>query len=257
MTAENLTRIQSVDRAAQILRLLSEAPHLTITEVARQLDVHRSTAFRLLGTLEAHGLVEQEHERGAFRLGISLLHMANSVAAQMDFSKDAQACCDTLAAELQETVNVAILDEGYAMTITQATDDQMLSVSHQYVGQRGPLHATSTGKVLLAFAGEDEFQRLVERGLDSFTGMTMTDPEVLRSELSTVRQRRWASAVAEWEPGINALAVPVRGKDGQVAAALSITGPSFRLPESRFSELAKLLTRRAGALEIRMGFFDG
>ncbi|WP_170922576.1 IclR family transcriptional regulator [Nesterenkonia sp. PF2B19] len=111
MTSENLTRIQSVDRAAQILRLLSESPLLTIAEIARELDVHRSTAFRLLGTLEAHGLVEQERERGAFRLGITLLHMANSVAAQMDFSKDAQACCDALALELQETVNVAILDD--------------------------------------------------------------------------------------------------------------------------------------------------
>ncbi|GAB3193800.1 IclR family transcriptional regulator [Nesterenkonia suensis] len=257
MSSENLTRIQSVDRAAQILRLLSEEPHLTITEVARQLDVHRSTAFRLLGTMEAHGLVEQEHERGAFRLGITLLHMANSVAAQMDFSKDAQACCDALAAKLQETVNVAILDDGHAMTIIQATDDQMLSVSHQYVGQRGPLHATSTGKILLAFAGDDEFDRLMERGLDSFTGMTMTDPEVLRSELNTVRHRRWASAVAEWEQGINALAVPVRGKDGEVAAALSVTGPSFRLPESRFSELAELLAQEARALEVRMGFFGG
>ncbi|OSM44171.1 IclR family transcriptional regulator [Nesterenkonia sp. PF2B19] len=143
------------------------------------------------------------------------------------------------------------------MTIIQAADDQMLSVSHQYVGQRGPLHATSTGKILLAHADQDEFDRLVERGLDSFTGMTMTDPEVLRSELETIRHRSWASAVAEWEQGINALAVPVRGKDGQVAAALSITGPSFRLPESRFAELAETLKREARTLEVRMGYFGG
>ncbi|GAA1189393.1 MULTISPECIES: IclR family transcriptional regulator [Nesterenkonia] len=256
MKPENLSRIQSVDRAVEILKALSEEPHMTIAEVARHLDVHRSTAFRLLGTLELHHLVEQESERGAYRLGIGLLRMANSVTAQMDFTKDAQICCNALAAQLNETVNIAILDDGYAVTIIQATDDQMLSVSHQYVGQRGPLHATSTGKMLLAHAEEDEFDRLVERGLDSFTGMTMTDPGVLRTELETIRHRNWASAVAEWEPGINALAVPVRGEGGQVKAALSITGPSFRLPESQFAELATLLKEQARPLEARMGFFE-
>lgn len=253
MKPENLNPIQSVDRAAQILRLLSEEPSMTITEVARALDVHRSTAFRLLGTLELHNLVEQESERGAYRLGLALLHMANSVASQMDFTKDAQACCDSLARRLNETVNIAILDDGHAVTITQATDDQMLSVSQQYVGQRGPLHATSTGKVLLAHADEEEFERQLERGLDSFTGMTMTDPEVLRNELETIRRRSWASAVAEWEQGINALAVPVCGQGGRVEAALSITAPSFRLPESQFAELADALKAQARTLEARMG----
>lgn len=254
MKSSKVSPVQSVERAVQILELLSEDASLSMSEISRRLDVHRSTVFRMLATLEAHDLVEQESARGSYRLGFGLLRLASSVTGQIDFTRDAQASCDSLAVRLNETVNAAILDEGFAVTITQAQGDQMVGLTRQYVGQRGPLHATSTGKMLLAHAGEDEFERLVDQGLESFTGMTMTDPEVLRAELETVRERGWSSAIAEWERGINALAVPVRGADGTVVAALSTTAPSFRLPESRFADLAEILSAEASSLEARLGF---
>lgn len=201
MKSEAPNPVQSVDRAAQILEMLSDESQLTISEISRRLQVHRSTAFRLLGTLEHHDLVEQDGSRGAYRLGFALLRMANSVTQRLDFSREAQACCDALAQELSETVNLAILDAGYAVTITQTVGDRMVGVARQYVGQRGPLHATSTGKMLLAHAGEPELERLVSRGLESFTGMTISDPEVLRAELEAIRGRGWSSAVAEWRRG--------------------------------------------------------
>lgn len=250
MKSEAPNPVQSVDRAAQILEMLSDEPQLTISEISRRLQVHRSTAFRLLGTLEHHDLVEQDGSRGAYRLGFALLRMANSVTQRLDFSREAQACCDALAQELSETVNLAILDAGYAVTITQTVGDRMVGVARQYVGQRGPLHATSTGKMLLAHAGEPELERLVSRGLESFTGMTISDPEVLRAELEAIRGRGWSSAVAEWEEGINALAVPVRDAAGEVIAALSTTAPAFRLPESRFAELAEVLRGQADSLGL-------
>lgn len=256
MKSEAANPVQSVSRAARILELLGEESSLTISEISRRLDVHRSTAFRLLGTLEQHDLVEQESAGGAYRLGFGLLRMANSVTQQVDFTRDAQACCDALAQRLNETVNIAILDAGYAVTITQAAGDQMVGVTRQYVGQRGPLHATSTGKMLLAHADEEEFARLTERGLEAFTAMTMTDPDVLGTELEAIQRRGWSSAVAEWEHGINALAVPVRDADGSVIAALSTTAPAFRLPESRFSDYACVLREEASVLEARLGFFE-
>lgn len=250
MKSQALNPVQSVDRAVQILELLSDEPQLTISEISRRLEVHRSTAFRLLGTLERHDLVEQDGMRGAYRLGFALLRMANSVTQRLDFSREAQACCDALAQELSETVNVAILDAGYAVTITQTVGDRMVGIARQYVGQRGPLHATSTGKMLLAHADEGEFERLLARGLESFTGMTISDPEVLSSELEVIRSRGWSSAVAEWEEGINALAVPVRDVSGGVIAALSMTAPAFRLPESRFAELAQALEAQSSSLGL-------
>lgn len=246
--------VQSVDRAAQILELLTAEPLLGVTEIARRLGVHRSTAFRLLATLESHDLVEQVAERGAYRLGFALLRMAHSVTARLDLARDGQACCDVLASELKETVNVAVLDAGYAVNITQSVGERMIGVAGQYVGQRGPLHATSTGKLLLAHAGEDAWDGLLRLGLESFTAHTITDPEALAADLAAVRSRGWASAVAEWEDGTHALAVPVRRADGEVAAAVSMTAPAFRMPESQFSDLAARLRSGAADLEARLGY---
>ncbi|MDO5493415.1 MAG: IclR family transcriptional regulator [Nesterenkonia sp.] len=248
--------VQSVERAVTILELLSETPSASISEISRRLGVHRSTAFRLLGTLEAHDLVEQEAARGSYRLSFGVLRLASSVSGRIDLSRDAQSSCTALARRLNETVNVAILAEGGAVTITQAQGEQMVGLTRQYVGQRGPLHATSTGKVLLAHSDEGALDEVVARGLENFTGMTMTDPELLRAELEAVRARGWSSAVAEWEQGINALAVPVHGPQGEVVAALSATAPSFRLPESHFAETAELLTAEASQLAARLGYFS-
>lgn len=248
--------VQSVDRAAQILDLLRAEQGLSIAEIARRLQVHRSTAFRLLGTLERHDLVEQEAARGAYRLGFGLLRLANSVTGRIDLARDAQSCCDAVATRLNETVNVAILDQDAAVTITQTAGDRMVGVARQYVGQRGPLHATSTGKVLLAYADPAVQRRALARKLEAFTGATITDPAGLAEELEAVMRRGWASAVAEWEEGINALAVPLSGPDGAVVGALSTTAPAFRLPESSFSEHVEVLRQGAKELEARLGVVE-
>jgi len=251
-----MSEVQSVDRAAKILQMLSVEPLLSASEIARRLDVHRSTAFRLMATLEAHDLVEQDGQGGSYRLGFGLLRLASAVSSRVDLSRDAQACCDAAAASLNETVNVAILDAGFAVTITQTVGQRMIGVARQYVGQRAPLHATSTGKVLLAYGQQSEQNRVLGGVLEAFTGSTITSPEVLEAELEAVQQRGWASAVAEWEEGINALAVPVRGARGEVVAAFSTTAPAFRLPESSFTEHVEMLRAAADDLEARLGFLQ-
>ncbi|GAA4284143.1 IclR family transcriptional regulator [Brevibacterium daeguense] len=249
--------VQSVDRAVQILQLLTAEPVLGVSELSRRLGVHRSTAFRLLATLEAHDLVEQVAERGSYRLGFGLLRMAHSVIARTDLAREGQLVCDVLAAQLNETVNLAVLDGGYAVTITQSVGDRVIGAARQYVGQPAPLHATSTGKLLLAHAGEAEWDGLLERGLESFTDLTITDPEALAADLTSIRERGWAAAVAEWEDGTNALAVPVRDASGSVAAAVSLTAPEFRMPESEFAALAAQLRTGAASLEARLGYGRG
>lgn len=251
-TAE-VALVQSVDRAAQILEILRECPSMTISDIARRLGVHRSTAFRLLATLEAHDLVEQESARGAYRLGFGLLRMANAVSGRIDLTRDAQATCEDVAAQLNETVNVAILDQSAAVTITQTVGDRMIGVARQYVGQRTPLHASSTGKVLLAHADPAEQRRILAGSLEPFTASTITDAAALAGELEEVLDRGWASAVAEWEEGINALAVPVRGLGGEAVAALSTTAPAFRLPVSSFADRVAVLREAADRLEARLG----
>jgi DNA-binding IclR family transcriptional regulator len=241
--------VQSVDRALQILTLLTERESLGVSEVARHLGVHRSTAFRLLATLEAHDYVEQEGHRGTYRLGFSVLRLSTRVVARMDLAKAAQLVCDDLTEELNETSNVAILDDGAAVNITQSTSSHFVAVTQQYVGRRTPLHATSTGKVLLAFAGSIDLADLGR--LESFTPATITRRSELAKHLDDVRRQGFAVAVQEWEQEMSAVAVPVIAPGGAVIAALSVTAPSFRMPAEALPEHAEQLrpfARRLGQM---------
>ena len=245
--------VQSVDRAIQILEMLSDASSLGVSEISRRLGVHRSTAFRLLATLEARNLVEQEERRGEYQLGFGVLRLAGRITARMGIVKDAQQVCDELTAELNETSNVAILDSGAAVNVTQATGTRLVSVTRQYVGQRTPLHATSTGKILLAHAAPEVVRQALAQPLERCTDNTITSPAALEQHLELVRARGWAAAAEEWEYDTNAVAVPVLGQDGSVVAALSITAPSFRMPEASFPPLVEVLSRHARQLGARLG----
>src|SRR5699024_3620169 len=179
-------------------------------------------------------VVEQVADRGAYRLGLGLLRMAYPVSTRFDLARDGQVVCDALAEATQETSNVAILDDGYAVTITQSAGQRMVGVAGQYVGQRAPLHATSTGKILLAYTSGQAWDQLSEGSLERFTTATRTNFDQLAKELEESRQRGWSSAVGEWEEGINALAIPVWDATGELVAAVSVTAPDFRMPEAGF-----------------------
>ena len=141
--------VQSVDRALVILEVLARAGAAGVTEIAAELGVHKSTAFRLVATLEAHRLVEQVDDRGKYRLGVGVLRLAGATTARLDVVQEARSVCRRLAADTGETVNVAVLSESSALYLDQVAGSSALQ-SHNWVGQRIPLHATSNGKVLLA-----------------------------------------------------------------------------------------------------------
>ncbi|KHL18779.1 DNA-binding IclR family transcriptional regulator [Mumia flava] len=246
--------IQSVERAVRILELLSEQELMGVSDLARILDVHRSTAFRLLATLEGRSLVEQDGHRGAYRLGLGVLRLAGSVRRRTDLVRDAQLCCDELAERLDETTNVAIIDDGAAVNIAQAMGTQLVAVTQQYVGQRTPLHATSTGKVLLAHAPRDVREEVLEGPHERFTPSTLTEPDDVRAELEHVREQGWGAANEEWESGTCAVAVPVRGEGGLVVAAISVTAPAFRMAASTFPAYAAALREGAADLGRRLGY---
>ena len=245
--------VQSVDRALQILNLLAETQSLGVSEISRELGVHRSTAFRLLATLESHNYVEQEGRRGTYRLGFGVLRLSGRVEARTDLVKEAQLVCDDVTDELNETSNVAILDDGAAVNICQTTGTRLVAVTQQYVGRRTPLHATSTGKILLAHASADVVRSTLSGPLEGFTPHTLTDAAVLETRLEEVRDRGWAAAVEEWEPDTNAVAVAVSDRAGGVVAALSVTAPSFRMSPDGFPDIVAVLRRHARHLSARLG----
>jgi DNA-binding IclR family transcriptional regulator len=245
--------VQSVDRALSILALLAQRGESGISELADALDVHRSTAFRLLATLEAHGMVTQDVERGRYRLGLGVVRLAGAATVRLDVVSQARPVCARLAAEVGETVNVAILGECEALYVDQATGPSTLAL-HNWVGQRIPLHATSNGKVLLAHADRAVRDRLLRRRLPAFTDHTVTDRATLSAQLEQVRERGFAVAVDELELGLTAVAAPVRSIDGTVVASLSASGPTFRLPPDRVREVAASVVAAAAEVSGRLGW---
>lgn len=245
--------VQSVDRALTILESLANHGELGVTEIAGDLGVHKSTAFRLVSVLEQHRLVEQAGERGKYRLGIGIIRLAGAVTVRMSLARESRALCRLLVDEFNETVNIAVLDDGYAMNITQEQGNATVTAQN-WTGKRTPLHATSSGKVLLAWAVGAE-PGVALKQLDSFTPHTIVSTKALQAELALVREQGWACTVQELEIGLNAVAAPIRGDDGAVVAAISLSGPSYRLTVESFAAVAVRLLVSAAAISRQLGYF--
>lgn len=248
--------VQSVDRAVTILKMLAETDALTVSDVAHRLDVHVSTASRLVSGLRAHDLVERSESTGNLRLGMGVLRLAGAMVSRLDIADFAQPVCDELAAEVGETTNVAIVDGDAAINVCQAQGPGTVTLQN-WVGQRTPLHSTSSGKVLLAYLPKARRRSLLNRELERFTPATRTRAEELEEELAQIRSRGWAKAIEELEEGLNAVAVPVRDHTSTVIAALSVAGPAYRMEEDRLPEVAKIVASSAAIISQQLGAPNG
>ncbi|WP_432028125.1 IclR family transcriptional regulator [Streptomyces sp. 1222.5] len=245
--------VQSVDRAVSVLEILARHGEAGVTEIADELDVHKSTAFRLLGVLENRGLVAQAKDRGKYYLGAGVLRLAGAAAVRLDISQEGVPVCREVADELGETVNIAVLDDDAAVNIMQARGTASVTAQN-WLGRRTPLHATSSGKVLLAHMPPTLREGLLARSLPRFTERTVTGATMLRAELEAVVEQGYGLTVEELELGLAAVAAPVRAHDGKVIAAISVSGPVYRLNADRLPEVAKRTVAAGAELSRRMGY---
>jgi DNA-binding IclR family transcriptional regulator len=244
--------VQSVDRALTILEVLARVGEAGVTEIAAELGVHKSTAFRLMATLEAHRLVEQNEGRGKYRLGVGVLRLAGATSARLDVVQEARPLCRQLAADTGETVNVAVLSERSALYLDQVAGSSALQ-SHNWVGQHIPLHATSNGKVLLSGLEPKRLSEVLGQ-MPAYTSATITRKTALRRELERVREQGYAVAVDELEVGLTAAAAPIRNAHGDVVASVSVSGPTFRLAGEKLDEAVVLLREAAAEVSHRLGW---
>jgi DNA-binding IclR family transcriptional regulator len=250
---KSVAAVQSVDRALTVLEIVGKLGTAGVTEIAAELGVHKSTVSRLIAVLEARGFVEQVSGRGKYRLGFLIVRLAGSASAQMDLAKLSQSVCDDLAESTGETTNVAILDGVRIVNLVEAIGPAEIAL-RSWVGQTCPAHATSSGKALLAGLSPARVHKLLGRRLDAFTPATVVDRTVLDTELEQIRRQGWASVREELEVGLNAIAAPVRDGDGEVIAAVSVSGPAYRLKPERFDELAEITMSAARRISRRLGY---
>ena len=245
--------VRSVDRAVAILDLLAQGGWRTGAEVARDLGVHRSTALRLLGTLERHALVERDPRTAKYRLGRRLAQLASVVTGEFDLRYVARPVCEGLAGALGETVTLDVLVGDVIVPIEQATGSTSV-VSVNWLGRRTPVHCTASGKVILAFAQDAVRQRLLSRTLERPTPYTIVDLAELEDQLKGARETGFARTYEELEVGLDAIAAPVHSADGEVVAALDVSGPSHRLRSEGRPELISLTREAAADLSHRLGY---
>jgi DNA-binding IclR family transcriptional regulator len=246
-------RVQSLDRALQILELLADGHELGVTELARRLEVHKSTAFRLLATLLERGLVDQNPSTEKYRLGYGLVRLAGAVAAEPDLTRAARPVLDELAERSGETVNLAVLQGGQVVNIDQIAARHLV-VNVNWVGKQTPLHATSNGKILVAWSAPEERRRLLGGPLKRFTSRTITDSRLLDRQLSRARADGYAFTLEELEVGLNAVAAPVWSSDGRVTAAVSVAGPAYRVSPQRLPELGQMVKQSGETISRRLGY---
>ncbi len=245
--------VRSVDRAAALLIALGGfAGEAGVTELARRLGLHKSTASRLLATLQRRGLVEQDDETGKYRLGLVVIRLAERAEQTLDLRGIAMSELERLARDTRETVSLAVLDRDACLTVAQVDGPNMVACP-DWTGRSTGLHCVAAGKVLLSVFAERDVLRLVKQGLEARTDRTITRLEPLLEELSRVRRRDYATTFAEWEPGVNGVAVPVRDARGRVVAAVTVWGPAYRIAPARVPDLVACARTTAAAISARLG----
>jgi DNA-binding IclR family transcriptional regulator len=245
--------VQSVDRAITVMELLSRRGWSGVTEVAKELEINKSTAFRLLTTLRDRGLVEQDAASEKYRLGFGMVALASSVTADLDVARCSRPVCDRLAEQTRETVTVAVLEGDDAVIIYQS-NSRSSALSVDWAGMHTPLHATAAGKIFLRYMPEDQQRRILKRSLQSYTENTIVESKALREDIQRDHGRDYWYTIEELEVGLNAIAAPVRCAEGVLVAAVSVSGPAFRLPPESFPEIGGLCVQAADEISRCLGF---
>jgi IclR family transcriptional regulator, acetate operon repressor len=245
------TGTQAIDRAAQLLVLVVENERSSsLSELADAAGLPKSTVSRAVSALERQGLVQRESPRGAVRPGPVLLRLVRRGVAHDDIVQLCAPLMERMAQASGETIDLAVPVPGGVEQYLAQIDSRHVLGTTNWVGRRLPHHCTAVGKTLLAHGAA----RIPSGQLEQITPSTITDRDRLAAELEGVRAQGYATAVGELEPGLVAIAAPVLGGDRRAVAAISISGPEFRLMAARVEGLGELLAEETRALSARLGF---
>lgn len=241
-------RVQSVDRALRLLEVVAAtAPRgETVSTLAERCDINRATAWRLLGTLEARGLVERDPGTNRYRIGLAMIRM--SAAAGYDgLVRRTRHILERVSEQTGETADLAVAGQHGVTYVGEVAPPSVMAVN--WVAREVPLHATSTGKAFLAWLPPEEARNLLDAPLLRYTDTTVTDPEALMSQLRTIRDRGYAECAGELEPALYGVSAPILNTDQRPLGVFSIWGPVDRVPVSRFTELGPIAV--GAAEEVR------
>jgi DNA-binding IclR family transcriptional regulator len=247
--------IQALDRGMVILETLAgEEKDASLSSLAARFPWDKSTTHRLLATLRHRGYVDQDPETGRYRLGLALLTLSGALTHRLDIRQNAALPVEELALASRETAHLAVYDRGEVVILLQTDSPEKVRI-HTYAGMRIPAHCSSLGKVLLAGMAEAELENWGrEAKLQRYTAQTLATLKSLKAHLVQVRRQGYGFDDQEYEAGIRCLAGRVKNSEGQVVAAVGISGPSHRLPPEKRPHYIELVRGAAERISRSLGF---
>jgi IclR family acetate operon transcriptional repressor len=246
--------VRAVERALDVLLCFTnQTPALTMTQIAEHVGIHKSTAHRLLATLENKRFIQRDQDTGIYRLGIRLLQMAYLTLEQNDLRRLAAPFMHHLCDQYEENIDLAVLDDTDVVFINILEGPQRIKLAAA-IGQRLPAFATASGKAILGFMPEKLVRRILDRGMPQLTPHTLISPDLLFKDLNSVRELGFAVSEEELEEQINAVAAPIFDFNGLPIASIAVAGPAYRLTCERMMEIGPgvVATAREISQEITM-----
>lgn len=249
--------VRSVSRALAILEVLArKRGSQSLADIAALMRIPKTTVFRILRTLQREGYVQQDPATRQFKLGPKVLGLATAYLGGLDLREVARPALTDLRQRSEETVHLGLLDEGEVLYVEKVDSPQTIRMSSR-IGARAPAHCTALGKAMLAHLPPEQVDQIIERhGLPSYTRATLTDPLALKAELASVRARGVAFDRQEHEEDVCCVAAPVYEAQGRVVAALSVSGPAFRLTPERMEEVAGWVLDASRQVSQQLGFTE-
>ena len=248
-------RVQVLDRALEILRVVGDRQgDSSLVEICKALKLHKSTVHRLMMVLERHRMVDKNPDTGRYRLGLRLFELGSKAISVLDLRDRSRPFLNQVLSETQETVHFCILDQGEVLYVEKLEPERSVRLASR-VGRRSPAYCTSVGKAILAELPAAEVDAIIRHsGLKRITPHTIVNSEVLKRELQAIRARGYAIDDEENEEGVRCVGAAVQDHSGRPIAAMSVSGPAFRLNKSKVADIAKSVGHAAAALSRELGF---
>lgn len=246
---------QTVEKALRLLAVVAEQPaSLSLTALSQAAGIEKTTAHRLATSLVRCRFLRFDPATRTYSLGLQLVDLGQQSLAQFDVAREARPFMERLGALTGEAVHLGLFDEGEVVYVAQVPSSEPVII-RAHVGTRGPMHCTAMGKILLAFGPAERMERLLARGAwPAMTPNTIIQSDELAEHLARVRRLGFALDDEEHRLGIRCVGVPVHDHTATAVAALSVTGPAFRLSRERIHEIVGPLLAAAQELSGQLGY---
>jgi IclR family acetate operon transcriptional repressor len=245
--------VQSLDRALKILAIVAEGDGLSLSEVSARSGLAASTAYRMLTTLEAHGMVEFDKVEQLWSIGVETYRMGSAFLRRRKLVDRARTVMQELMEKTGETANLGVAEDDCIVFVSQVETHQAIRAFFR-PGQRSPFHASGIGKAVLAHLPAERVAAIVGRtGLEAFTERTLSNRDRLGVDLSEIRKRGWSLDDEERHPGMRCVAAPIFNEFGEPVGGVSISGPTVRVTPERIETIGPLVSAAAAEVTQMIG----